>query len=166
MLFRSGYKVGSSCVVWDAASNKFADTAGRSYRDPGFKQDDSHPAVCVSWDDAKAYVAWMSRKTGKPYRLLTESEFEYANRAGTSTPYWFGSDNSKQCGSANGADQPFKTQFPTFTVATCRDGYVYTARSCPRAWCSSRKRAASEADRKSTRLNSSHIPLSRMPSSA
>jgi len=52
------------------------------------------PAIFVSWDDAKDYVAWLSRKTGKSYRLLSEAEREYVTRAGTTTPYWWGSSLS------------------------------------------------------------------------
>ena len=48
------------------------------------------PAINVSWNDARAYVRWLSEKTGKEYRLLSESEWEYAARAGTTTRYWWG----------------------------------------------------------------------------
>ena len=61
-----------------------------SFRSPGFPQDGRHPVVCVNWDDANAYVKWLSAKTGKTYRLLTEAEREYVARAGTSSPYWWG----------------------------------------------------------------------------
>jgi formylglycine-generating enzyme required for sulfatase activity len=52
------------------------------------------PVINVSWDDAKAYVTWLSSKTGKTYRLLSEAEREYVTRAGTSTPFWLGSSIS------------------------------------------------------------------------
>ena len=50
------------------------------------------PAINVSWSDSKAYVAWLSRKTGKPYRLLAEAEFEYVSRAGSDTAYPWGAE--------------------------------------------------------------------------
>jgi formylglycine-generating enzyme required for sulfatase activity len=48
------------------------------------------PVINVSWDDASAYAAWLSRKTGKTYRFLSEAEREYVTRAGTTTPFWWG----------------------------------------------------------------------------
>ena len=48
------------------------------------------PVINVSWNDAKTYIAWLSKKTGKTYRLLSEAEREYVTRAGTTTPYWWG----------------------------------------------------------------------------
>jgi formylglycine-generating enzyme required for sulfatase activity len=54
------------------------------------------PVINVSWHDAKEYLTWLSRKTGKPYRLLSEAEWEYAARAGTSTKYAFGDSIDKQ----------------------------------------------------------------------
>jgi formylglycine-generating enzyme required for sulfatase activity len=74
----------------------------------GYKPPDSswgrgrQPAINVSWDDAKAYVAWLSKKTGKLYRLLTEAEYEYATRAGTQTAYPWGNDIGKGNADCNG----------------------------------------------------------------
>ena len=55
--------------------------------------------INVSWDDTQQYVAWLSRMTGQPYRLLTEAEWEYAARAGTTTAYYWGDEIGK--GNAN-----------------------------------------------------------------
>jgi formylglycine-generating enzyme required for sulfatase activity/DNA-binding SARP family transcriptional activator len=64
------------------------------------------PVINVDWEDAKRYVAWLSRMTGKTYRLLSEAEYEYATRAGTKTVYYWGNNigrgnaNCRDCGSA------------------------------------------------------------------
>lgn len=65
-----------------------------SWHKPGHTQTDQHPVVCVSWHDAQAYVKWLSRETGNPYRLLSEAEWEYVARAGTTTKYWWGNTAS------------------------------------------------------------------------
>jgi formylglycine-generating enzyme required for sulfatase activity len=71
----------------------------------GFRPDDQgwgrgkQPVMNISWMDSKAYVSWLSQKTGKPYRLLSEAEWEYASRAGTMTKYSVG--DSLSPGEAN-----------------------------------------------------------------
>jgi formylglycine-generating enzyme required for sulfatase activity len=96
----TGYDTGSECYTYDGA--KWEKQSGRSWRNPGFAQSDSHPAVCINWDDAKAYVVWLSRKSGKTYRLLSEAEREYVARAGTTTPFWWGSTASTSQANYNG----------------------------------------------------------------
>ena len=64
----------------------------------------THPVINVSWNDATAYVEWLSKKTGKSYRLPGESEWEYAARAGSTTKYSFGNSERELCRYANHAD--------------------------------------------------------------
>lgn len=70
------------------------------------------PVINVAWDDAQQYAAWLSRTTGKPYRLLSEAEFEYVARAGTLTAYPWGDEIGKNnancagCGSKWDSMQP------------------------------------------------------------
>jgi formylglycine-generating enzyme required for sulfatase activity len=82
------YRTDGGCDVW--TGSEWRTQPDRSWRFPSFGQDDRHPVVCVNWYDAKAFVAWLSKKVGKAYRLLTEAEREYAARAKTTTRYSFG----------------------------------------------------------------------------
>lgn len=85
----TGHKAEGGCVIW--TGHELKQDSALSWRSPGFAQTGSHPVVCVNWEDTKAYAAWLSKKTGKTYRLLSEAEREYAARAGTVTPFWWGS---------------------------------------------------------------------------
>ncbi len=90
----TGHK-GEGCWVWTGA--KFANDLSKDWRNPGYLQDDRHPVACVSWTDASSYVAWLSQKTGKSYRLLTEAEWEYVARAGTTVARYWGEDQNLSC---------------------------------------------------------------------
>ena len=88
---------------WDAC---VSDGGCRGYRpdDQGWGRG-RRPVINVGWNDVQLYVGWLSRKTGRAYRLLSEAEWEYAARAGTTTRYWWGNDilgdraNCRFCGS-------------------------------------------------------------------
>jgi formylglycine-generating enzyme required for sulfatase activity len=124
----------ASCDVFNGS--KYDERADRSWRNPGFPQTGSHPVVCLNWYDAKAYVAWLSKKTNHEYRLLSEAEWEYAARArqpGTATSYprySFGDDEAAMCRNGNAADQAAKRAIfgpNRGTVFPCDDGHAHTA---------------------------------------
>jgi formylglycine-generating enzyme required for sulfatase activity len=97
---QTGHRMDGRCYAWSGkAGNSPSD---RSWRSPGFDQTDRHPVVCVNWDDAKTYAAWLSTRTGRSYRLLTEAEREYVTRAGTTTPFWWGASISTDQANYNG----------------------------------------------------------------
>jgi formylglycine-generating enzyme required for sulfatase activity len=94
------HPLGDACDTW--SGTEWNSVQGKSFRDPGFSQDDKHPVVCVNWYDAKAYAAWLSKTTGKDYWLLSEAQREYMTRAGTTTPFWWGSSITPAQANYNG----------------------------------------------------------------
>lgn len=97
----SGYQPESDraggASVYDETSGRMQTQASADWQDDyaGKRARDDDPVVNVSWNDAQAYVNWLAQRTGKHYRLASEAEFEYAERGGTTTPYWWGNGAPK-----------------------------------------------------------------------
>lgn len=130
----TGRQPGHSC--WhvtrqdNVTSLSFQDRQGLNWREPSFAQTGTEPVICVSWDDAQAYVAWLARETGQAYRLPSEAEWEYAARAGTRGPRWWAGGLSDACANANVRENSvagFYNFVPNSTYFPCSDGFAHTS---------------------------------------
>jgi formylglycine-generating enzyme required for sulfatase activity len=97
----SGYKPDSVSIggasVYDESSGVMRDDSSATWESDyaGHRAGNNLPVVNISWNDASAYVQWLSKRTGKQYRLPSEAEFEYALRGGSTTRYWWGTGTPK-----------------------------------------------------------------------
>jgi len=84
--------------------------------------------VCVSHNDAVAFILWLNEQTGESFRLPSEAEWEYAARAGSNNKYAFGNDSDSLCRYGNVADNKTHPDGDSWSIkAECNDGYVFTA---------------------------------------
>ena len=128
----TGYTPTNACVTWGGRDP----VPGVTWQDPrlGRPPADNEPVVCVDWHDAKAYTLWLAGRTGHPYRLLTEAEWEYAAKAGSTATWPWGEDASRICEFGNVFDQsglkePRSTtnSNAAATAAECDDGVMLVA---------------------------------------
>jgi formylglycine-generating enzyme required for sulfatase activity len=101
---------------------------GLDWRDPGFAQDDEHPVVCVSYNDARAFCAWLGEREGRRYRLPREAEWEHACRGGAASAFHWGDEPSAGAGFENAADATWSDRFDETDAFPWTDGCLYT---CP-----------------------------------
>jgi formylglycine-generating enzyme required for sulfatase activity len=97
-----------ACASYGDCDPRIKDAWGRGRR----------PVINVSWDDAERYVVWLSRMTGKPYRLLTEAEWEYAARAKTTSVYYWGDEIGKGNANCRGCGSPWDGKQRTAPVGS------------------------------------------------
>lgn len=123
----SSYHAGDDCYTFE--NSRYEKRSGRNWLKPGFPQDDTHPAVCISWNDAQSYVTWLARKTGKGYRLLSEAEWEYVARAGSPAAHYWGGNPDLACKYSNTMDESARSEISSITLAVqvCKDGFAYTS---------------------------------------
>lgn len=117
----TGRKADGVCRTWDPTRGSWANVQGFSWDSPGYPQGDDHPAVCVSWEDAWAYAAWLSVTTGRQYRLPSEAEWEYAARAGDDGIAPWGGEPVMACRFGNVADETVEEETAWAQRFPCRD---------------------------------------------
>ncbi|MFO0987052.1 MAG: bifunctional serine/threonine-protein kinase/formylglycine-generating enzyme family protein [Alphaproteobacteria bacterium] len=127
-LQKSGRTHDTPCATFNPAAGVYEIDGGANWMKPDFLTGDDHPVVCVSWADARAYADWLSRETGKRYRLPSEAEWEYAARAGdTKAAPWIGT-GLEPCQFANAADLKGQDRLPKlWDIFKCNDGAAFTA---------------------------------------
>ena len=108
-------------------TGKWEDDVKYDWWTPGFTQNDSHPVVNVSWNDAVKYAEWLSKKDGREYRLPTEAEWEYACRGGSTSRYSFGDEDEDLAKYGNVSDASAKSTWRAKISISADDGYAYTA---------------------------------------
>lgn len=127
----TGHRVPPGCRVQEAGVGstgrvEWRDDPAKGWADPGFTEPlhDELPVVCVGHDDAEAYVRWLATTTGKPYRLPSEAEWEYAARADGTGPYPWGANIDNGCAHANLYDRSGRRHLDFgWSFADCDDGF-------------------------------------------
>jgi formylglycine-generating enzyme required for sulfatase activity len=114
----TGAAPGGDCR-WYNGTEMVPDPA-KTWENPGFLQSDRDPVVCINWDETRAYLQWLSLRAGVEYRLLSEAEWEYVARAGTTTARHWGADVGRGNANCDGCGNPDYDAKRTSPVGTFR----------------------------------------------
>lgn len=126
----TGYQGANKC--WRLSTHEWGiEMDVGNWEKNSLEQSEHHPVTCISWTDAKAYTAWLATQTGKPYRLASEAEWEYAARAGSTARHHFGDDVAQLCRYANIGDTVGRAAIDKATgkvkaPVPCNDGAAFT----------------------------------------
>jgi formylglycine-generating enzyme required for sulfatase activity len=118
----TGHETTDRCMEF-SKEDSFSFNKELSWDYTGFGQSPTQPVVCVSYFDAQAYAEWLATETGQNYRLPTESEWEYAARAGSTGPYYWGDEEAKACDYANVRSEGAYTISKRQAEADRKDGF-------------------------------------------
>lgn len=126
--FAKPFVIGRYEITFDEY-DRFCEATGKNKPEDEGGGRNNRPVINVSWSDAAAYAKWLTEQTGKPYRLPSEAEWEYAARAGAMAARFWGENQDQACNYANVYDEKGKLEMndPLRESHACDDGYAKTA---------------------------------------
>ena len=120
-----GFEPRPGCLM--AVGGNWVPSPRASWENPGYAQVENDPVVCMNVLEITAYLRWLGNMTGKEYRLPSEAEWEYAERAGTTSAFYWGNDIKGACAYENVGDQSLARKYGDSNPIGCDDGFADVA---------------------------------------